>query len=959
MIWADSSACAGLNIFDQVMAGCTGLSIFQPSSQDLSLTFLRMIFGSVGGALYGMSNPLVGTIFRIFNTGVLLITSALITYTVFLTVIGSSQDGSPMGGNSKGMLNPWVVVRMVGGSSLLIPSFSGYSAMQVLVMYTVVQGVGFADTVWSASLDYISSTGNSVVSTPVEHETSNLEFLATTGGMMDNFYRSSLCMMNQIPVNTATCTSTPDQCKVAYTNSAGYSTLYVKFPFSCGEYSLNISTITDQSSADTPPSKEEYSMKMEHALKQSIGILQSAAGSSMQSVTATLVSFPNQPYSSATDTLNGTAACTSDYCPAASAYASAASAYLEVVDYTYQVLVPPANLEENTAWTNSAGSRGWISAGMYYFDLAQNYSLGSAAYSSNSKSSGTKLKTSGPYVVDVGIPGVPTEPNAPNTAAMTYPVQIQDAYYFNYEQTSCDGASCGGDPAPECNACQAVQLIDDMSSSMLSSKNETAASLEADKMYSHLIRQIFVLLHDIDRENYCNLLPNGIASGWAFLTPCDMVMPLARFNRLVLGGTIRVMMGLNVAWLDSKPCKGANCEKIWNGNCKGDVTDIIAGDGSSSKHCLSAGNKCRASSNEAEVLQNCSSKELHGPCMSGMFGFFPFLYSASEGGYMDPIYSASQMGMQMMGISVTYWMSVTEDVFTSILNASWVLFGLSAAIQIPADIAAAGLTGLVPIVGGVIYSLAQVVVNIMKMFFEMSKAVLEMYLPLGASLTAIVFGLGVMLGIYMPFMPFMLYLFGVIGWIMAVIEAMVAAPLVALGITHPEGHDLLGKSEQAVMLLLGVFIRPVTMILGLLFAMNLAQIAVQLLNYGFLFVFMDIAAMNTSTGSAMTNAFIILGALTVYAYILMAVIDQSYSLIYQVPDKILRWIGGPQDTSSTAQMVNQVKGQVQQLGSKGGEAGSSTAGRAPGMGGTTASGSKYNKERESAKGSGGNSASAH
>src|SRR6202041_1577984 len=87
--------------------------------------------------------------------------------------------------------------------------------------------------------------------------------------------------------------------------------------------------------------------------------------------------------------------------------------------------------------------------------------------------------------------------------------------------------------------------------------------------------------------------------------------------------------------------------------------------------------------------------------------------------------------------------------------------------------------------------------------------------PLFLAAAAAFFAIGVFLGFYMPIYPYMLFTFGVIGWIIIVIEAMVAAPLVAMGITHPENHDFLGRSQQAVMLLLSVFLRPALMVIGL------------------------------------------------------------------------------------------------------------------------------------------------
>ena len=65
------------------------------------------------------------------------------------------------------------------------------------------------------------------------------------------------------------------------------------------------------------------------------------------------------------------------------------------------------------------------------------------------------------------------------------------------------------------------------------------------------------------------------------------------------------------------------------------------------------------------------------------------------------------------------------------------------------------------------------------------------------------------------------------------IEAMVAAPLVALGITHPDGHDFVGKSTHAVMMLVGLFLRPVLMLIGLFASMILCQVSLSIILYTF------------------------------------------------------------------------------------------------------------------------------
>lgn len=146
---------------------------------------------------------------------------------------------------------------------------------------------------------------------------------------------------------------------------------------------------------------------------------------------------------------------------------------------------------------------------------------------------------------------------------------------------------------------------------------------------------------------------------------------------------------------------------------------------------------------------------------------------------------------------------------------------------------------------------------------------------------------GVMFSTYIPLIPMLLFLFAALGWMMTVLEAVVAAPLVGLGITHPEGHDLLGKAEQAMMLLLSVFVRPACIVIGFFAATILLRVSLGLLNLGFSVVGGDIEVGNVALGAL----FIKWGAMIVYTLTIIRLIHFCYSLIHHVPDKIMKWIG--------------------------------------------------------------------
>lgn len=214
---------------------------------------------------------------------------------------------------------------------------------------------------------------------------------------------------------------------------------------------------------------------------------------------------------------------------------------------------------------------------------------------------------------------------------------------------------------------------------------------------------------------------------------------------------------------------------------------------------------------------------------------------------------------------------------------------------------------------------------------------------------------GIMLGYYVPLYPYMLFIFGVIGWIISVIEAIAAAPLVCLGLTHPEGHDFLGQAQQAMMLLLGVFIRPVLMVIGLIAGMILSYVSLRILVYTFSGFMSDIFYMKSpyiydSNGAAASGDILreaghamgnIMGAqggagffmallafplfLIIFASIVYTVTNQCFSLIHVLPDYVIRWIGGSPGQSTASQMAQEVKGAISGAGSQIGRFGGAMA----------------------------------
>jgi len=235
-------------------------------------------------------------------------------------------------------------------------------------------------------------------------------------------------------------------------------------------------------------------------------------------------------------------------------------------------------------------------------------------------------------------------------------------------------------------------------------------------------------------------------------------------------------------------------------------------------------------------------------------------------------------------------------------------------------------------------------------------ALIALAMPLLLAWIGIMVSVGFTTAYYVPILPYMIFTFGSIAWLMAVIEAMVAAPLVALGVTHPEGHDAFGKGEHAIMILMNVFLRPAMMIIGYITAIALCYVGVWIINAGFdhAISFIQVGGKPPADGcnsawstcasnwsgsygqkekANLTNSLPTSGSGTgkyddwagIYAYFFsiliyttmyLAVVQKSFNLIYMLPDKVLRWIGGSPESAGqdAASWGEDVKGKVGDAG---------------------------------------------
>lgn len=303
-------------------------------------------------------------------------------------------------------------------------------------------------------------------------------------------------------------------------------------------------------------------------------------------------------------------------------------------------------------------------------------------------------------------------------------------------------------------------------------------------------------------------------------------------------------------------------------------------------------------------------------------GMIGSMVASMNGSHYDPILNLTNMGNIMLKTAIGFWQQTSAGVYSvskdlSIGYAEW-MGGLGAASATGAAIAGyyaekadpGGTSMGLNILEGTIQFIGNIFSQMTQYYYAQDLMYLTILLPFSTAFVSVFFALGGILAYYVPLVPFTIFIFSALGWFIATIEAIIAMPLVALGITHPQGHDFLGRIEQAVILLLGVFIQPAVIIVGFIAAIMVSYVSITLFNYGYIIM------MATYFGSFLLDQDVstigqiitMLSLMIVYCYMVMDLVTQSFSMTYQVPERIVRWIGGIPSQSTTSQAMGEMRG---------------------------------------------------
>lgn len=172
--------------------------------------------------------------------------------------------------------------------------------------------------------------------------------------------------------------------------------------------------------------------------------------------------------------------------------------------------------------------------------------------------------------------------------------------------------------------------------------------------------------------------------------------------------------------------------------------------------------------------------------------------------------------------------------------------------------------------------------------------------PLFTTIGIALIAAGFFLGFLIPLAPILRFYAGVVGWIMLVLQMVLAVPIIALGHLSTRGEGFAGDMRTAYVSLLGVILRPMLMILGLIVGLIAFTVGMKV------FSAMFVPAMSMTFGLAGANLFHAAVVIFIYAFFVYALANSAFKMVDLVPQQAMDWIGAKLANQGTEDDLGQV-----------------------------------------------------
>lgn len=886
---------------------------FAPPASDLSVIFLGNLFGVVDGVLHGTGSQIMGTMFGVFNSAVLALGGIIIMYTLLVSTMNTAHEGQMLGQKWSSI---WIPLRSTMGLALLIPKASGYCLMQIFVMWVIVQGIGAADKVWEAALGYLNRGG--VIIQAQANPTEALTASAT-GGVSDGamtILAGQVCMLglqNKIEAqrksylesqanDVGPCAGTPTPimdnfCKTTVPDFLG--------------------TVNAVMTQNNNKGASSYSLPMPNFDSNSpLYFLNGICGTIKWNTISDLVD-PNKTMT--TTSKNG-----KKTTERPNLYQQLTDSQLETAQMSRAIAIQQMYI------TLSSVAQVIVNNDP---DLAST-STGSTTtnFSKVAKQQfGVPYTAQGQICTDYSqgceIWGPVPTPTGTNAGVLFNGTEFQGAI-TDYNAIM----------MPTINLIrQANDVKNDNSSRDFINKATNEGWIMAGSYFFDLVRL------NGNAVTSANQFDSNTGLDTSTFDPTNLISSFGS-NKTCVGP-----YALLCSWFGGDKAPLDKVQSVINGSSLGDMVQ---------KPSLK-------DDAQRKVVNNLQSSTVYGFInnsvmvrLPGQPGIAPLQFanmmkfSISTEQYYLPkgdfecgrvriLFFSFCLGRMFGNL---FYNAIFRNIynmllkmFSDIINQVVMAF-LMVPLEGMKEIFKLGLVkvsepGVNPIVAlanmGVMYinfsaNLWLMLVNIAVSsaiiipFGMFIFALIGLAMPLLMAWVGTMVSVGFVTAYYIPVLPYMIFTFGSIAWLIAVIEAMVAAPIVALGVTHPEGHDAFGKGEAAVMILMNVFLRPSMMIIGYIAAIALSYVGVWILNAGFDHAISFIQTGNYDLDKSGTKyggfqmssqdkpqegsgtggytdwagVYAYFFSILIYTTMYLIIVQKAFSLIAYLPDKVLRWIGG-------------------------------------------------------------------
>jgi hypothetical protein len=147
-----------------------------------------------------------------------------------------------------------------------------------------------------------------------------------------------------------------------------------------------------------------------------------------------------------------------------------------------------------------------------------------------------------------------------------------------------------------------------------------------------------------------------------------------------------------------------------------------------------------------------------------------------------------------------------------------------------------------------------------------------------------------MFGVVLPSMPYMIFLIVIVGWLLGVLQTVLAIPLWALLHMTPE-QTFVGSQRQGYLMLLSLLVRPALAIIGLFAAILVSDPLVTFVVNGFFAIREAVEGGDAGYMSYLSALPMFLWWMIALSFLLIPVLQMCFGLPQILPGAVLQWIG--------------------------------------------------------------------